>query len=82
MTPIKAGADQAAAVAIGDTIAAYLAGLDRPETRTTHTQYRATLRRLAAHFGPGADVAGIGLGVTVMGSDSPAVTVPDAELSE
>ena len=45
---------------IGDAIAAYLAGLDRPETRTTHTQYRATLRRLAAHFGSGADVAGVG----------------------
>lgn len=44
---------------IGDAIAAYLAGLDRPETRTTHTQYRATLRRLATRFGPGADVAGI-----------------------
>lgn len=44
---------------LGDAIAAYLAGLDRPETRTTHTQYRSTLRRLAARFGPGADVAGI-----------------------
>ena len=30
-------------------------GSTGPETRTTHTQYRATLRRLAAHFGPGAD---------------------------
>ena len=53
-------AGQTAAVTIGDAITAYLAGLDRPETRTTHTQYRATLRRLAARFGPGADVAGVG----------------------
>ena len=60
VTPIKAGEGQAAAVTTGDAIAAYLAGLDRPETRTTHTQYRATLRRLAAHFGPGADVAAVG----------------------
>ena len=34
-------------------------GSTGPETRTTHTQYRSTLRRLAARFGPGADVAGI-----------------------
>jgi integrase/recombinase XerC/integrase/recombinase XerD len=59
VTPIKAGADEGAAVTLGDAIAAYLAGLDRPETRTTHTQYRSTLRRLAARFGPGADAAGI-----------------------
>ena len=59
VTPIKAGEGQAAAMTIGEAIAAYLAGLDRPETRATHTQYRATLRRLAAHFGPGADIAGI-----------------------
>ena len=59
VTPIKAGADEGAALTLGDAIAAYLAGLDRPETRTTHTQYRSTLRRLAARFGPGADVAGI-----------------------
>ena len=59
VTPIKTGADEGAAATLGDAIAAYLAGLDRPETRTTHTQYRSTLRRLAARFGPGADVAGI-----------------------
>ena len=59
VTPIKAGADEGTAVTLGDAIAAYLAGLDRPETRTTHTQYRSTLRRLAGRFGPGADVAGI-----------------------
>ena len=60
VTPIKAAAGQTAAVTIGEAITAYLAGLDRPETRTTHTQYRATLRRLSARFGPGADVAGVG----------------------
>jgi integrase/recombinase XerC/integrase/recombinase XerD len=60
VTPIKAGAGRTAAVTIADAIAAYLAGLDRPETRRTHDQYRATLRRFAAHFGPGTDVAAVG----------------------
>jgi integrase/recombinase XerC/integrase/recombinase XerD len=60
VTPIKPDTAATAGVTVGDAIAAYLAGLDRPETRRTHDQYRATLRRLAAHFGAAADVGGIG----------------------
>jgi integrase len=42
--------------------AAYLATIDRPESRGTHGQYAATLRRLRARFGPGIAIASLGAG--------------------
>ena len=44
---------------LGAAVGAYLASIDRPESRGTHRQYAATLRRFRAALGAGAGLASL-----------------------
>jgi site-specific recombinase XerD len=46
-------------LALGEAVGAYLASIDRPESRGTHRQYAATLGRLERHLGAGTDLADV-----------------------
>jgi integrase/recombinase XerC/integrase/recombinase XerD len=47
-------------VTVGGAVGAYLASIDRPESRGTHGQYPATLRQFRDRFGQDAELAGLG----------------------
>jgi hypothetical protein len=44
---------------LGAAVGAYLASIDRPESRGTHRQYAATLRRLRQALGADAGLASL-----------------------